>query len=175
MVHAVSKRSHLLPKSCEERSRLFRRLHFHHRAKFLGEKPTSSIPVVTPRIWYQKMRLSFAVTTSLNLLANFAMVAQGIKNPHRRQATAIHHVVFPAHDSPGRISPKYRQKNRTLHAVTTRLYFLLAHKKPWSYSRNRVHQLLPRGLSRRFLPFCLDLILLHFLRSSSFPFRLFLP
>ena len=34
------------------------------------------------------------------------MVAQGIKNPHRRQATVIHHVVFPTHDSPGRSFPK---------------------------------------------------------------------
>ena len=65
---AVSKRFHLLPKSCKERSRLFRRLHFHHQPKFPVEKPTSSILVVTPRIWYQKMRLSFAVTTSLNFI-----------------------------------------------------------------------------------------------------------
>ena len=40
--------------------------------------------------------------------------------------------------------------------------FLLAQKKPRSYSRNRVHQLLPRGLPRCFLPFCLDFILLPF-------------
>ena len=105
------------------------------------------------------------------LLANFVMVVQGIKNPtsspsYCDTSRGCPNSRFPVAKFPQNIAID----NRTLYAVTKRPYLLLAHKKPWSYSRNHVHQLLPHGLSQCFLPFCLDLILLPSLHSSSFSF-----